>query len=85
MKVAIISVSNKGHELALKLKEKYGTMFMFLQAMPAPVKRIQRKFRYQILMRVGLDDNLVSDIYNIADIIEKDVSIFIEHNPNNLR
>lgn len=80
-----IQTTKKIYDRALKLKEKYGTMFMFLQAMPAPVKRIQRKFRYQILMRVGLDDNLVSDIYNIADIIEKDVSIFIEHNPNNLR
>ena len=80
-----IQVTKKIYDRALKLKEKYGKMFLFLQAMPAPVKRIQRKYRYQILMRVGLDDNLVSDIFSIADIIEKDVSIFIEHNPNNLR
>ena len=80
-----VEVTKKIYDKALKLKEIYGKLFMFLQAMPAPVKRIQRKYRYQILARVGLDDELVSKIYGIADIIEKDVSIFVEHNPNNLR
>ena len=80
-----VEVTKKIYDKALKLKEIYGRLFVFLQAMPAPVKRIQRKYRYQILARVGLDDELVSKIYGIADIIEKDVSIFVEHNPNNLR
>ncbi len=80
-----IQVTKKIYDKALQLKEKYGKMFMFLQAMPSPVKRIQRKYRYQILARVGLNDELVSKLYGIADVIEKDVSIFVEHNPNNLR
>lgn len=80
-----IQVTKKIYDRALQLKQKYGNLFVFLQAMPAPVKRIQRKYRYQILMRVGLNDDLVAEIYKIADIIEKDVSIFVEHNPNNLR
>lgn len=80
-----IQVTKKIYDRALKLKEKYGKLFIFLQAMPSPVKRIQRKYRYQILARVGLNDELVAELYNIADVIEKDVSVFVEHNPNNLR
>ena len=53
--------------------------------MPSPVRRIQTKNRYQILTRFIPDDKITADFYNIADIIEKDVSIFVEVNPNNLR
>lgn len=80
-----VQVTKKIYDKALQLKQKYGKLFIFLQAMPSPVKRIQRKYRYQILARVGLSEELVSKLYNIADTIEKDVSIFVEHNPNNLR
>ncbi len=67
------------------LKEKYGRQIVFLSAMPAPVKRIQTKYRYQILARFTPNDEITSDFYRISDIIEKDVSIFVETNPNNLR
>ena len=80
-----IQVTKKIYDKALQLKEKYDKLFIFLQAMPSPVKRIKRKYRYQILARIRLNDELLSCLYSIADIIEKDVSIFIEHNPNNLR
>ena len=72
-------------ETALSIKEKYGTKILFLQAMPSPVKRIKKNFRYQILSRYVPDDKITCDFYNISDIIEKDVSIFVELNPNNLR
>ena len=49
------------------------------------VKKIQTKYRYQILTRYVPDDNITSDIFKICDIIEKDVSIFVEINPNSLR
>ena len=58
---------------------------MFLQAMPSPVKRIQTKYRYQILTRYLPSDKITEDLFAISDIIEKDVSIFVEINPNNLR
>ena len=67
------------------LKEKYGREIFFLQAMPSPVKRIQNKFRYQILTRFIPNDKITCDFFSISDIIEKDVSIFVEINPNNLR
>ena len=70
---------------ALEIKQKYGKEIIFLQAMPSPVKRIQNKFRYQILTRYIPNDKITCDFFSISDIIEKDVSIFVEINPNNLR
>ncbi len=78
-------VTKKIFDKAIELKEKYGKSIIFLQAMPSPVKRIQTKYRYQILTRYVPDDKITADFYNIADMIEKDVSIFVEVNPNNLR
>ena len=49
------------------------------------MKRIQSKYRYQILTRYVPNDKITCDFFAISDIIEKDVSIFVEINPNNLR
>ncbi len=80
-----IEVTKKLYDNALKLKEKYGKQIIFLQAMPSPVKRIQTKYRYQILARYTPNDDITNDLFKVADVIEKDVSIFVEINPNNLR
>ncbi len=93
LRILISSVSdNRAKEVtkllydkAQTIKEKYGKDIFFLQAMPAPVKRIQTKYRYQILTRYSPCDKITSDFFSICDIIEKDVSIFVEINPNNLR
>ena len=53
--------------------------------MPSPVKRIQTKYRYQILTRFIPSDKITSEFFELSDVIEKDVSIFVEVNPNNLR
>ncbi len=78
-------VTKKIYDQAVQLKEKYGRQIIFLQAMPSPIKRIQTKYRYQILTRFIPSDEITCDFYAISDIIEKDVSIFVETNPNNLR
>lgn len=78
-------VTKKIYDKALDLKKKYGNKIVFLQAMPSPIKRIQTKYRYQILVRFTPSDEITCDFYSISDIIEKDVSIFVETNPNNLR
>lgn len=78
-------VTKKIFDKANELKLKYGKSIIFLQAMPSPVKRIQTKYRYQILTRFVPDDKITADFYNIADLVEKDVTIFVEVNPNNLR
>lgn len=78
-------VVKKLYDKSLEIKSKYGTKIRFLQAMASPVKRIQTKYRYQVLTRFVPDDNIEKDFFKICDIIEKDVSIFVEINPNNLR
>lgn len=78
-------VTKKLFDRAIEIKQKYGNKIMFLQAMPSPVKRIQTKYRYQILTRFEPSDKITEDFFNISDINEKNVSIFVEINPNNLR
>ena len=78
-------VTKKLFDESLKLKEKYRNQIIFLQAMPSPVKRIQTKYRYQILTRYIPNDEITCELFKLSDIIEKDVSIFVEINPNNLR
>lgn len=93
LRILISSVSdNRAKEVTKKLldkanelKTKYPRQIMFMQAMPSPVKRIQTKYRYQILTRYAPNDEITRDLFKISDIIEKDVSIFVEINPNNLR
>lgn len=80
-----IEVTKKIYATTLQIKEKYGNMVAFLQAMNSPVKRIQKKYRYQILARVKNYENIIAEFYKASNIIEKNVSIFVELNPNNLR
>lgn len=78
-------VTKSIYDDCVKIKQQYGKSVMFLQAMPAPVKKIQTKYRYQILTRFVPSDTITADFYKASDRIEKDVSIFVETNPNNLR
>lgn len=91
-----ILVSSENNDLAIQttkelfeksqtLKDKYRNQIIFMQAMPAPVKRIQTKYRYQILFRFIPNEAIRYEIYKISDIIIKNVSIFVETNPQNLR
>ncbi len=79
-----ISVTKMLYTKAQEIKAKYPGEVFFLNAMPSPLKRLQTKYRYQILTRFRPNDKIRSEFYNIADVIEKDVSIFVETNPNSL-
>ncbi len=61
--------------------------FVYLNAMRSPKKRIQTKYRMQILMRVRCDCGVRPIVYGVADeIAEKfpQVTCFTEINPNDL-
>ncbi len=60
--------------------------FAYFAAMKSPVKRIQNKYRIQILMRIVSDfDSVIKKVYNIVDdCAMPKVSLFVEINPNNL-
>lgn len=68
-----------------KLKEQYGDEIIYLDAMKSPIKRIQNKYRYQIMMRLKLDkaDEIEEKVFEIVDNASK-TSVFFEINPQNL-
>lgn len=68
-----------------KLKEKYEGEIFYLDAMKSPIKRIQDKFRYQIIIRMKLDkaDQLEKEVFDIVDKASK-TSVFFEVNPQNM-
>lgn len=69
-----------------ELREKYPDKFIFANCMKAPVKRIQNKFRFQILLRLtGEVDSLVDEIYFIAKkYTTAEVTLSVEENPANM-
>ena len=55
--------------------------------MKCPKKRLQKNYRYQILMRLYKknEPEIVGKIYEICDKLKtRNVSIFIENDPQNL-
>lgn len=70
-----------------RLREVYeanGEKFLFFNRMHAPVKRIQNKYRYQVLMRMT-EDGPLKEIYDAADEVKrKGVLCYVEEDPANL-
>lgn len=58
--------------------------FLFFNRMHAPIKRIQNKFRYQVLMRLS-DTSVLPRVYDIcAEARTRDALVSVEENPANL-
>ena len=58
--------------------------FLFFNKMRAPIKRIQNKYRYQVLMRLS-DTSVLPKIYDIcAEARTRDALVSVEENPTNL-
>ena len=58
--------------------------FLFFNKMRAPIKRIQNKFRYQVLMRL-CDTSILPEIYSAcAESRTREVLVSVEENPTNL-
>jgi primosomal protein N' len=58
--------------------------FLFFDKMRAPIKRIQNKYRYQVLMRLS-DPSILPAIYEIcAAAKNRDVLVSVEENPSNM-
>lgn len=74
-------------EVWFSLKELFDAHtgeFLFFNKMKAPVKRIQNKYRYQVLMRLR-SDALLPEIYarSLAHSA-RGVSVYVEENPVNM-
>ena len=68
-----------------ELKSVYGDEIIYLDAMKSPIKRIQDKYRYQIMMRLKLEhaDEIEEKVFEIVDKESKN-AVFFEINPQNL-
>lgn len=69
-----------------KIYDKKREKFYFFGCMKAPLKKLQGKFRYQVLMRIEADNaNLIDEIYTQAEkFSDRSLSVYVEKNPNNL-
>ena len=81
-------IKEEALELYLKIKEKIDNKFLVLKPMPAPIDKIQNKYRWRIIIKGNIDEKtnmllneLLKEIY---DKNIKDLRIGIEVNPNNM-
>jgi primosomal protein N' (replication factor Y) len=92
--VRVMVVGTDDKEALDVLKEVYGKLqtvyaahsddFLFFNKMHAPIKRIQNKYRYQVLMRL-MESGLLKEVYAIAaEIKRKNTLVYVEENPSNL-
>lgn len=77
----------KNYEGIQKLAGECEDKFVYIDAMKSPITRIQKKYRYQILIRIKQDDSqsIIDKIYNTCDKYQNPkVSFFVEINPSSL-
>lgn len=70
------------------LKQDFDNEFVYCAAMKAPVARIEKLYRYQIIIRLLRDkqEAIIDAIYSIVDKSQSnDISVFVELNPNDMR
>ena len=94
-KIVRVLVSSEDDKKALEaLREVYVSLeklytdnmekFLFFNKMRAPVKKIQNKYRYQVLMRL-VDGSILPQIYDIcAEARTRDAFVGVEENPANM-
>jgi primosomal protein N' (replication factor Y) len=67
-----------------KLYTDYPEKFLFFNKMRAPIKKIQNKYRYQVLMRLA-DTSILPEIYAACEEARtRDVLVSVEENPANM-
>jgi primosomal protein N' len=94
-KIVRVLVSSEDDKKALEaLREVYFALeklytdnpekFLFFNKMRSPVKKIQNKYRYQVLMRL-VDGSILPKIYDVcAEARTRDALVSVEENPSNM-
>ncbi len=74
------------HDELKKIFEANRDKFRFFGCMKAPLKKLQGKFRYQVLMRLDRDNkDLIAQVFKASDKYnDRFSSVHLEVNPNNL-
>ena len=76
-------------ETYVKLQKYINTQdFLISKPMPAPIDKIQNRFRWRIIIKGNMDENITSIcnqiLKEIYDLNKKDTKITIDINPNNM-
>ena len=76
-------------ETYVKLQKYINTQdFLISKPMPAPIDKIQNRFRWRIIIKGNMDENITSIcnqiLKEIYDLNKKDTKITIDVNPNNM-
>ncbi len=81
-----LATTKKIHEELNKIYLENRDKFRFFGCMKAPLKKLQGKFRYQVLIRIDRgNEKLIEEIFNISNKYnDKNNSVYLEINPNNL-
>ena len=67
-----------------ELYERNADKFLFFDKMRSPIRRLQNKYRYQVLMRLS-DTSVLPQIYALcAETRNRDVLVTVEENPSNM-
>lgn len=67
-----------------EIYERNADKFLFFDKMRSPIKRIQNKYRYQVLMRIS-DTSVLPQIYDVcAENRTRDALVSVEENPVSL-
>lgn len=75
------------YDCVKQLSSEYKSSFIYLGVMKSPVGKIEDKYRYQILLRLKMEnkDEIISKIYNLVDRLKDNkVQVFVELDPANL-
>ena len=69
-----------------EIKKTREKVFRFFGCMKAPLKKLQGKYRYQILMRIDNgNDDIIDGIFAAANAFSRGkINVYMEINPNNL-
>ena len=70
-----------------KLEKIVSDKELLYNPVPSPIERIQNKYRWRIIIKAKLTNSLIDKINfaaNVLDYKNKDVSIIVDSNPNNM-
>ena len=84
---ASLNATKTLYEHVKKCESKFESEFLFCKAMAAPIKRIERKYRYQIICRYKLnkEEEITNFLFTMVDeYVDSKVKIFVEVNPSNM-
>ena len=83
----VIDVAKSIYKRLMEYAQDNKQDFLYIQAMKAPLGRIQNKFRYQIIARIKRENesNIIAKFYEVIEHNQsRGVTVFAELNPQNM-